>query len=137
MYKRDGLVGGHVIMLGTSEANTNAVLDALEAFPGGLQVGGGITADNWASHVIVTSYVFRDGQIDFDRLDTLRKRIGKQKFVLDLSCRQSVKDNKFYVMTDRWQTFTTTSLEYVTVCGQRQHMQRKGVDAVSFAFHCS
>ncbi|KAI9909507.1 hypothetical protein PsorP6_015083 [Peronosclerospora sorghi] len=121
MYKRDGLVGGHVIMLGASEANTNAVRDALEAFPGGLQVGGGITADNCqffvakgASHVIVTSYVFRDGQIDFDRLDTLRKRIGKQKFVLDLNCRQSVKDNNFYVMTDRWQTFTTTSLDYVT-----------------------
>ncbi|KAI9906007.1 hypothetical protein PsorP6_013415 [Peronosclerospora sorghi] len=137
MYKRDGLVGGHVIMLGTSEANTNAVLEALEAFPGGLQVGGGITADNWASHVIVTFYVFCDGQIDFDRLDTLRKRIGKKKLVLDLSCRQSVKDNKFYVMTNRWQTLATTSLEYVTVCGQRQHMEQKGVDVVSFAFLCS
>lgn len=40
MYKKDALVGGHVIMLGASEANTNAALEALQAYPGGLQVGG-------------------------------------------------------------------------------------------------
>ncbi|KUF94788.1 WD repeat-containing protein 64 [Phytophthora nicotianae] len=110
--------GGHVIMLGASEANTNAALDALQSYPGGLQVGGGINADNCqffvekgASHVIVTSYVFRDGQIDFERLEKLKQLIGKEHLVLDLSCRKKVEDNKFYVMTDRWQKFTTTSID--------------------------
>ena len=82
---------------------------------------GGINADNCqffiengASHVIVTSYVFRDGQIDFDRLEKLKRLISKDHLVLDLSCRKKVEDNKFYVMTDRWQKFTTTSIEYVS-----------------------
>ncbi|KAK1943435.1 1-(5-phosphoribosyl)-5-[(5-phosphoribosylamino)methylideneamino] imidazole-4-carboxamide isomerase [Phytophthora citrophthora] len=120
MYKKDGLVGGHVIMLGASEANTNAALEALQAYPGGLQVGGGINDENCqffvekgASHVIVTSYVFRGGQIDFDRLEKLKQLIGKEHLVLDLSCRKKAEDNKFYVMTDRWQTFTTTSIDEV------------------------
>lgn len=81
---------------------------------------GGINADNCqffvekgASHVIVTSYVFRDGQIDFERLEKLKQLIGKEHLVLDLSCRKKAEDNKFYVMTDRWQKFTTTSIECV------------------------
>ncbi|CAH0474630.1 unnamed protein product [Peronospora belbahrii] len=118
MYKAHGLLGGHIIMLGTSEVNTNAALEALDAFPGGLQVGGGINAENCqffvekgASHVIVTSYVFRDGEIDFHRLEKLKQLIGKERLVLDLSCRKNTEDNKFYVMTDRWQTFTTTSID--------------------------
>ncbi|CAI5714936.1 unnamed protein product [Peronospora destructor] len=118
MYSANKLIGGHVIMLGASQVNTNAALEALQAYPGGLQVGGGIDADNCqffiekgASHVIITSYVFRDGQIDFGRLETLKRLVGKEHLVLDLSCRKSVKDNKFYVMTDRWQKFTTTSID--------------------------
>ncbi|GAB9467197.1 hypothetical protein Gpo141_00004552 [Globisporangium polare] len=118
MYKRDALTGGHVIMLGASEANTQAALEALRAYPGGLQVGGGINADNCrffvengASHVIVTSYVFRDGQIDFERLTNLKDLVGKEHLVLDLSCRKRADDGKFYVMTDRWQKFTTTSID--------------------------
>ncbi|RLN90389.1 hypothetical protein BBJ28_00015381, partial [Nothophytophthora sp. Chile5] len=118
MYKADGLVGGHVIMLGASEPNKQAALQALHAYPGGLQVGGGINADNCqfyvengASHVIVTSYVFRDGQIDYTRLETLKQLVGKQHLVLDLSCRKKPEDDKFYVMTDRWQKFTTTAIE--------------------------
>ena len=81
---------------------------------------GGITAENCqffvekgASHVIVTSYVFRGGQIDFDRLEKLKQLVGKERLVLDLSCRKREADNKFYVMTDRWQKFTTTSIECV------------------------
>ncbi|TYZ68569.1 hypothetical protein PybrP1_006096 [[Pythium] brassicae (nom. inval.)] len=131
MYKRDALTGGHVIMLGASDANTQAALEALRAYPGGLQVGGGINADNCrffvengASHVIVTSYVFRDGQIDFQRLTALTNLVGKEHLappvlrgtrnhaqVLDLSCRKRADDGKFYVMTDRWQKFTTTSID--------------------------
>src|SRR3954469_7578430 len=74
LYKRDGLKGGHVVMLGSgNEAEARA---ALSVYPGGLQVGGGINSENahsWleagASHVIVTSWVFRDGRLDRERLD--------------------------------------------------------------------
>jgi phosphoribosylformimino-5-aminoimidazole carboxamide ribotide isomerase len=109
MYRRDSLTGGHVIMLGPG--NESAAREALAAFPGGLQVGGGITADNaaaWlengASHVIVTSWVFRDGALDDARLKEMVKRIGARRLVLDLSCRQ--RDGDYWVVTDRWQKFT-------------------------------
>jgi len=109
LYRRDDLRGGHVIMLGAgNDAEARA---ALKAFPGGLQIGGGINAANargWldagASHVIVTSWVFRDGRVDWARLDELIKAIGKEKLVLDLSCRQRGED--YFVVTDRWQKFT-------------------------------
>ena len=109
MYRRDNLVGGHVIMLGPG--NDEAAADALAGWPGGLQVGGGITDENagrWldrgASHVIVTSYVFHDGVLDYDRLWRLSRLTGKERLVLDLSCRW--KDDGYYVVTDRWQNFT-------------------------------
>jgi phosphoribosylformimino-5-aminoimidazole carboxamide ribotide isomerase len=109
MYKRDNLTGGHVIMLGSG--NEDAAKNALSGWPGGLQLGGGITADNagrWldlgASHVIVTSWVFHDGHLDDTRLDRLRKLTGKDRLVLDLSCRW--KNDGYYVVTDRWQNFT-------------------------------
>jgi phosphoribosylformimino-5-aminoimidazole carboxamide ribotide isomerase len=109
LYQRDGLFGGHVIMLGAG--NENAARAALKAFPGGLQIGGGINSENardWldagASHVIVTSWVFRAGRVDWARLDELVKTIGKEKLVLDLSCRK--RGENYFVVTDRWQKFT-------------------------------
>ena len=109
LYKRDGLKGGHVIMLGPH--NEEAARSALQAYPGGLQIGGGITLANarsyleaGASHVIVTSWVFRDGRLDRDRLDSLVAAIGKERLVLDLSCRR--RDGQYWVVTDRWQKFT-------------------------------
>lgn len=109
LFKKDGLTGGHVIMLGPG--NEDEALKALKAYPGGLQIGGGITAanaafylDHGASHVIVTSYVFRDGAIDYQNLKSLITAIGKERLVLDLSCR--AKDGTYYVVTDRWQKFT-------------------------------
>ena len=109
MYRQDNLVGGHIIMLGPG--NEEAATDALAGWPGGLQLGGGITADNaglWlergASHVIVTSHVFHDGQLDADRLARLCRLTGKDRLVLDLSCRW--KNDGYYVVTDRWQNFT-------------------------------
>jgi phosphoribosylformimino-5-aminoimidazole carboxamide ribotide isomerase len=102
LYRRDGLTGGHVIMLGPG--NEPAALDALAAWPGGLQLGGGITDENaarWldhgASHVIVTSHVFR--------LRILNRLVGRDRLVLDLSCRW--RDDGYYVVTDRWQRFTS------------------------------
>ncbi|MBN2161906.1 MAG: phosphoribosylformimino-5-aminoimidazole carboxamide ribotide isomerase [Pontiellaceae bacterium] len=109
LYRADNLTGGHVIKLGPD--NDAAAREALAAWPGGLQVGGGITAENaakWldagASHVIVTSYLFRDRQLDPIRLDMLLKAVGKERLVLDLSCRK--RDGEYYVVVDRWQTFT-------------------------------
>lgn len=108
-YREDRLPGGHIIKLGPG--NDQAAKEALAAWPGGLQIGGGITADNaaeWiaagASHVIVTSYVFKEGRIDWDRLRRLQDSVGKEKLVLDLSCR--LRNNRYYIVTDRWQTFT-------------------------------
>jgi len=111
LYKKDGLTGGHVIKLG--EGNEVAARKALAAWPGGLQVGGGITAENaaeWldagAAQVIVTSFVFQNGRIDETRLGQLVSAIGKERLVLDLSCRK--RDGQYPVVTDRWQTFTET-----------------------------
>ncbi len=110
MYRRDGLTGGHVIMLGPN--NDEAALDALHAYPNGLQIGGGINAANagrWldegASGVIVTSYVFKDGKVLEDRLHEMVKAVGKDKLIIDLSCRKRGDD--YFVVTDRWQKFTS------------------------------
>lgn len=109
LYKKDNLVGGHVIMLGPG--NKDEALKALHAYPGGLQLGGGINPENaayfleqGASHIIVTSYVFKDGKINFNNLNSLVEKVGKEKIVLDLSCRE--KDGTYFVVTDKWQKFT-------------------------------
>lgn len=114
LYRRDQLFGGHVISLGPG--NESAARLALAAWPGGLQYGGGVhleNAETWlnagASHVIVTSWVFRDGRLDFDRLDALVKRVGRSRLVLDLSCRKD-GTGVYYVVTDRWQRFTEMQL---------------------------
>ncbi len=111
LYRRDGLKGGHVIMLGPG--NKAQARAALKAYPGGLQVGGGIQlrdAADWldagASHVIVTSWVFHAGEVDWERLTGLAQAIGRQRLVLDLSCRKRGGD--YFVVTDRWQKFTQT-----------------------------
>ena len=116
LYKKNQLSGGHVILLNAKdspyyEADRMEAVKALEAFPGGLQAGGGITDENaayfihkGASHVIVTSFVFSDGEIRYDRLERLRDAVGKEHLVLDLSGRK--KEGDYYVVTDRWQKFT-------------------------------
>lgn len=116
LYKNYNLTGGHIILLNpvTSEyyADTKKeAFAALREYPGGMQVGGGITPENagqfldaGASHVIVTSYVFQDGEIHYDRLKQMQKAVGKEHLVLDLSCRK--KGDAYYVVTNRWQTYT-------------------------------
>jgi len=113
MYARDNLFGGHVISLGPG--NRDAVMSALQGFPGGFHVGGGITPENameyldgGASHVIVTSYVFSNGLIDSGRLKSLVKVVGKNRLVLDLSCRK--RESQFWIVTDRWQKFTDVQI---------------------------
>lgn len=120
LYKEKGLKGGHVILLnavGTPEYEwtKKAAMAALRAYPYGLQVGGGISPstakdflDAGASHVIVTSYVFRDGKIDYDRLEEMVSVVGREHLVLDLSCKK--KDGDYFIVTDRWQKYTDTVL---------------------------
>lgn len=116
LYRERGICGGHVILLNKEgsaayEETKRQALLALRTFPGGLQVGGGITPENaeqfldaGASHVIVTSYVFREGRIDWDRLDRMKRSVGADRLVLDLSCRR--KPEGYVVVTDRWQKET-------------------------------
>ncbi len=116
LYKDHGLYGGHIAILnraGTKEyeASEREAFKALNAFRGGMQAGGGITAesacrflDEGASHVIVTSYIFEDGRLSGERLCKLREAVGRERIVIDLSCR--LRDDEYYVVTDRWQKFT-------------------------------
>lgn len=125
MYQRDGLKGGHIILLNSKDspyyaADREQALSALNAYPGGMQIGGGITADNaeeyldaGASHVIVTSYVFQDGRFQEKNLERLKRAVGKERIVLDLSCRK--RDGNYYIVTNRWQTFTSVRLEAGTL----------------------
>jgi phosphoribosylformimino-5-aminoimidazole carboxamide ribotide isomerase len=136
LYKRDKLFGGHVIMLGGG--GQEQCLEALRAFPGGLQIGGGISVENaevflaaGASHVIVTSYIFHDGTIDFNRLSALVALIGKDRLVLDLSCRRKQhitssddnnedvppppSDDNYYVVTNKWTQYTDFALTYSNI----------------------
>ena len=120
IYKEKGLSGGHVIILNKKdseyyEESLRQAKLALKAFPNGMMVGGGINADNaldyiraGASHVIVTSYAFFDGNVDYDRLLRLKETVGKESIVLDLSCRK--KGDDYYIVTDRWQKFTNLVL---------------------------
>jgi len=118
LYRCDGLQGGHVIMLGTG--NEAAAKEALAAHPGGLQIGGGIRPDNaltWldaqASHVIVTSWIFPDGELDLQRLAALVRLAGRERLVLDLSCRRRGDD--YFVVSDQWRHFTQFRLERETL----------------------
>jgi len=123
-YRRDNLCGGHIIKLG--KGNDEAALEALSAWPGGLQIGGGINvtnASNWinagASHVIVTSWLFQEGKIDTDRLKQLQNKIGQSRLVIDLSCRRRGGD--YFVVTDRWQTFTELKINSETLNQLAEH----------------
>ncbi|MBR1597412.1 MAG: phosphoribosylformimino-5-aminoimidazole carboxamide ribotide isomerase [Lachnospiraceae bacterium] len=146
LYKESGIAGGHIILLNKAgtpeyEADIDEAGKALREYPKGLQIGGGVNADNakafidmGASHVIVTSYVFREGKIDYERLDKLVSAVGKERLVLDLSCRRkgqvsqqaktdntvdeankeqlhsTVDEGQYYIVTDRWQRFTEEPL---------------------------
>ena len=124
-YKRDGIQGGHIILLNPAsspyyEATRNQALAALRAYPGGMQVGGGINDENaadylnaGASHVIVTSFVFKDGCLNYENLKKMKAAVGKERLVLDLSCRR--KGDAYIIVTNRWQKFTEVVLTEQTL----------------------
>ena len=114
LYRQHDLAGGHVIKLGPG--NDEAAKRALAAWPGGLQLGGGVDPDNaagWldagADKVIVTSFVFCDGKFHEEKLRKLSAAVGRSHLVLDLSCRR--RDGRYLVATDRWQKLTDFSLD--------------------------
>ena len=121
-YQSYGLRGGHIILLNPESSpyyqeTKRQALAALRAYPGGLQVGGGIRPENagefldaGASHVIVTSYVFRDGALS---LENMIRSVGRERMVLDLSCRK--KDGVYWIVTDRWQKFTRVEVNRRTL----------------------
>ncbi len=139
LYRRDALRGGHVVLLGPG--NDAAARAALAAYPGGMQLGGGVNLDNaagWldagASQVIVTSWLFRDGQLDFDRLLSLEHKIGKDRLVIDLSCRR--RDAEYWVVINRWQTFTQVSLSREVLANLAEHCAELLVHAVDVEGLC-
>jgi len=109
-FRGDDLTGGHVIMLGPG--NVDAAREALAAWPGGFQVGGGVTLANaveWleagASHIIVTSWLFdENGRFMPERLSSLASEVGSDRIVVDLSSRRSA--GGWTVAMNRWQTLT-------------------------------
>lgn len=113
LYRKDALRGGHVILLG--QGNEAAAREALAAYPGGLQVGGGINAETalpWleagASHVIVTSWIFQNQSLRLERLQELSSLVGRDRLVLDLSCRKV--GGAYHIATNRWQTITAVQI---------------------------
>ena len=140
LYKKKGLKGGHIIILNPKqseyyEEDLRQAELALSKYPGGLQIGGGITADNakdfldmGADKVIVTSYVFKNRVINYDNLEKLEREVGKEKLVLDLSCRK--KYDRYYIVTDRWQNFTEVTVDDDTLDGLSDYCSEYLIHAV-------
>ena len=125
MYQKLNLKGGHIILLNHKdsayfESTRLQALEALRAYPKGMMLGGGIDAENareyleaGASHVIVTSYVFKNGEINLNNLQKLVSAVGKEHIVLDLSCRRI--NGEYYIVTDRWQKATNVIFNRMTL----------------------
>jgi len=118
LYKQHGLEGGHIIKIGPG--NDEAALEALSSWPDGLQIGGGINEANakfWidagASKVIITSYLFPGGKFSLQRLKAISLAIGKEKLVVDISCRR--RGNRWFVAMNKWQDITDMEVSQETV----------------------
>ena len=120
LYKSSGLRGGHMILLSRDEETDRVARQALREYPQGLQIGGGVNPRNaesyleeGASHVIVTSYIFKHGKLEQEKLKLLADVVGRERLVLDLSCRR--KGDDYYVVTDRWQRFSSLKVTEETL----------------------
>lgn len=124
LYRQHNLKGGHIISLGAN--NQQQATQALSSYPNGLQYGGGVTPENanefiaaGASQVIVTSYLFEEGEFSWSRLEQIKAAVGAERLVLDLSCRKTNKG--WMIATDRWQTITNTAINQQTITQLEQH----------------
>ena len=141
LYQIKKLAGGHIILLNPVssefyEQSKQQAMEALKVYPGGLQIGGGITPENageylkaGASHVIVTSYVFKGGKLHYERLKEMEQAVSKKHLVLDLSCRK--RDGGYYIVTDRWQNYTDVMLNEQTIAELSSHCDEFLVHAVA------
>lgn len=132
-YREDGLVGGHMILLGPG--NERQAELALAAYPGGLQLGGGVNKANaevWldkgASHVIATSALFEGDELSMERVKELSQLIGREHLVIDLSCRKT--ERGYQVATNRWQTVTRATID-------RELLERLAEYADEFLIHAA
>ncbi len=123
-YREHRLSGGHVIALGPN--NQQQVIQALNAYPNGMQFGGGVNLQNaasyleaGASHIIVTSYLFENGEFSWPRLEAIKAEVGADRLVLDLSCRRTAKG--WMIATNRWQTITATAVDQQTLAELEKH----------------
>ncbi len=147
LYRREKIAGGHIILLNAADSpyyneTKREALAALKAYPGGLMVGGGINDENakefldaGASHVIVTSFVFRQGKIYYDNLRKLVEAVGKEHLVLDLSCRR--RGDSYYIVTDRWQNFTEEKISVELLDELAEYCSEFLIHAVDVEGKCS
>ena len=147
LYKENDLYGGHVIILNKAgtpeyEASKSEAIKAFFAFPGGLQIGGGINDKNasefieaGASHVIVTSYLFEDNKLSFDKMKLLKDAVSKDKIVFDLSCKKV--GDKYFVTTNRWQNVTETEMNIDLLCKLEDYCDEYLIHAVDVEGKCN
>jgi len=145
LYAKDNLTGGHMILLGLKSASESAAIKALQSFPGGLQIGGGITIENgkrWldygASKVIVTSWLFsQEGNFNNERLKSLSGFLGKESIVVDLSCKiEKSNPETWRVMKDHWQTPTNLIINKETLSGLSEYCSEFLVHSADFEGKC-
>ena len=149
LYKEKGLGGGHIILLNSVKeeeaylADKKQAFAALKAFPGGMQAGGAITPvtaggflEAGASHVIVTSYVFRDGRLSETALKEMIRAVGTKRLVLDLSCRRR-QDGRYVVVTDRWQKYTDVTVDDNTLDMLSEYCDEYLIHAVDVEGKCN
>ena len=141
LYRNCNMPGGHIILLDKAGSpgyieDVRAAELAIKEYPGGFMIGGGVTSENAAdfialgvSHVIVTTYLFKDGYINYERLEKLVNLVGKEHLVLDLSCRKK-EDGNYYVVTDRWQKYTDTVVCHETLDQLKQYCDEYLIHAV-------
>lgn len=122
LYKEHGLEGTHVIRLG--EGNEAATAEALQAWPDGLMVGGGITGENalafiqkGAQKIIITSWLFPDGRFSEERAELIANLVGRERCVFDLSCRriEGGDEASWVIVMNRWQTRTNLMISKETL----------------------
>lgn len=145
LYAKDNLTGGHIILLGSKSASKSAAINALKSFPGGLQIGGGITIENgkeWLGHgaskVIVTSWLFsQEGDFNDKRLEELSESLGKDSIVVDLSCQIEGSNPKTWrVMKDHWQTATNLMINKETLSKLSEYCAEFLIHAADFEGKC-
>lgn len=102
-------------MIKLGDGNDAAARAALQAWPGGLQLGGSINALNaaeWleagAEKLIVTSWLFPNCTFSIERLAEISSLIGRDRLVVDLSCRCT--GDGWTVAINKWQTLTDMQL---------------------------